>query len=56
MTSLTEITPWKLASDPGAGQLAERMRKKADSACGKSMSNSCLPALMQDLDDWYKAQ
>jgi hypothetical protein len=55
MTSLTEITPWMLASDPAAGQLAERLRKTAESACGKSMSNDCLPRLLLDLDDWYRA-
>jgi hypothetical protein len=55
MTGLTEITPWMLASDPSAGYLAERMRKTAGSACGKSMTNDCLATLLHDLDDWYKA-
>ncbi len=55
MTGLTEISPWMLATDTAAGHLAEHMRKVADSACGRSMTGACLPTLLQDLDDWYKA-
>jgi hypothetical protein len=55
MTSLTEITPWMLASDATAGQLAERLRKTSEAACGKSMTRACLPQLLLDLDDWYRA-
>jgi hypothetical protein len=55
MTGLTEISPWMLATDEEAGHLAERMRKVADTACGRSMTITCLPVLLQDLDGWYKS-
>jgi len=54
-TGLTEVSPWLLATDMESGRLAERMRSVADKACGKSMTSACLPALLQDLDDWYNS-
>jgi hypothetical protein len=55
MTELTEITPWQLASDREAGWLADRLRTTADTKCGKRLSSSCLPALLSDLDEWYRS-
>lgn len=55
VTAMTEVSPWMLSTDVSAGLLAERMRKRADSTCGRNLTNGCLPALMQDLDDWYKS-
>lgn len=53
MAALTEITPWMLASDPDAGALAERLRRTAETSCGKRLSAACLPSVLSDLDAWY---
>ena len=36
MTELTEITPWMLAADPGAGRLADRLRTTAQTEVERS--------------------
>ena len=53
MTELTEVSPWRLASDSDASRLAERLRLTAQSRCGRALTGVCLPGLMQDLDDWF---
>ena len=54
ITELTEITPWKLASDAEAERFVERLKNTAKAQCGKSVTNACLPGILGDLDSWYE--
>jgi hypothetical protein len=53
MTNLTEVTPWALAGDAEAGQLAEFVRGITAKTCGQSLRSSCLESLLEEMDRWY---
>lgn len=56
MTHLTEVTPWMLASDSEAGQLAEMVRNASEQTCGKALQGSCTEELFVFLDRWYQGR
>lgn len=56
MTNLTEVSPWMLAADGEAGRLAEWIRTTSARTCGNTLRASCIPPLLESLDQWYAQQ